>query len=83
VAGSPIIALGEPWGYSYNHWVESQNGNGTVDAYSSPGKFGFYPWISNDKRFYGILSRHDTSLGAYVASVQCGRQIRKAFLAAL
>ncbi len=80
---SPITALNEPWSYSYNHWVESEKGGGTVDAYSSPGKFGFYPWITPDRKFYGILSRHDTQPVAYGVSVQCGRQIRKAFLGAL
>lgn len=81
---SPIRQLGEPWSYSYNHWVESEKGNGTVDAYSSPGKFGFYPWITPDRKYYGILSRHDTQLiGGGADSVKCGRQIRKAFLAAL
>ena len=83
VGYSPIIVLNEPWTYSYNHWVESQYGKGTIDAYSSPGKWGFYPWISADKKFYGIVSRHDKDIGAYAVSVKCGRQIRKAFLAAL
>jgi hypothetical protein len=83
VAYSPIAALGEPWRYSYNHWVESEHGNGTVDAYSSPGKWGFYPWITPDRKFYGIVSRHDTQPAAYGVSVKCGRQIRKAFLSAL
>jgi CubicO group peptidase (beta-lactamase class C family) len=79
---SPISFLGEPWRYSYNHWVEQRH-EGTVDAYSSPGRFGFYPWISADKRFYGVLSRFDRSLGAYIKSAQCGRAIRDAFLGAL
>lgn len=81
---SPVVLLNEPWSYSYNHWVESENGNGTVDAYSSPGKFGFYPWISPDRKYYGILSRHDTQqAGAGSISARCGRQIRKAFLAVM
>jgi hypothetical protein len=79
---SPVAFLGEPWRYSYNHWVESRR-EGTVDAFSSPGRYGFYPWISADKRFYGVLSRHDRGLRAYVQSAQCGRAIREAFLGAL
>lgn len=79
---SPVESTGEPWSYSYNHWVESEHA-GTVDAYSSPGRYGFYPWISADKRLYGVLSRHDRGLRAYVESVQCGRAIRKAYLGAL
>ncbi len=83
VVFSPILLMNEPWTYSYNHWVESEKGNGSIDAYSSPGKWGFYPWISADRKYYGILSRHDKAAGAYVESVKCGRQIRKAFMAAL
>jgi hypothetical protein len=82
VAYSPIVALREPWKYSYNHWVESQDGK-VIDAYSSPGKWGFYPWLTPDRKYYGIVSRHDTSPDSYAVSVKCGRQIRKAFLAAL
>lgn len=79
---SPLEGLGEPWSYSYNHWVESEHA-GIVDAYSSAGAFGFYPWISADGRYYGVLSRHDRKARAAVASVMCGRAIRKAFLSAL
>lgn len=79
---SPIEPLGEPWSYSYNHWVETPT-PGHVEAYSSPGLFGFYPWISADMRFYGIVSRHDRRPRAYVDSVECGRAIRRAFVDAL
>lgn len=69
----------ESWHYSYGHWVEDDptHGDGT---FSSPGKFGFYPWIDSSKTYYGILGRYDTSAGAYWDSVLCGRLIRKAFL---
>jgi hypothetical protein len=81
---SPIQGLSEPWSYSYNHWVESQQGQGSVDAYSSAGAFGFYPWISGDGKFYGVLSRHDRRHArAGVDSVMCGRAIRKAWLGGL
>lgn len=72
----------EPWDYSYAHWVEKENGT-TVDAYSSPGLYGFYPWISANKAYYGIIARKSNALGAYTNSVDCGRAIRKAFLANL
>jgi hypothetical protein len=83
VAYSPTMLLGEPWGYAYNYWVESEHGNGTVDAYSSPGKFGFYPWMTPDRKYYGVLSRHQSQENGDADSVKCGRQIRKAFLNAL
>jgi len=67
------------WHYSYGHWVEDepQTGDG---AFSSPGKFGFYPWIDSTKTFYGIVAREDFAVGAYYASALCGRAIRKAFI---
>lgn len=83
VAYSPVSALGEPWKYSYNHWVESEMGKGSIDAYSSPGKFGFYPWIAGNQKYYGIVSREDIQPDSPAVSVKCGRQIRKAFLNAL
>jgi hypothetical protein len=74
------------WHYSYGHWVEDepQTGDG---AFSSPGKFGFYPWIDSTKTYYGIVAREDllpgdgTIQGApYYQSVLCGRAIRTAFM---
>jgi hypothetical protein len=56
-------------------------------AFSSPGAFGFYPWIDASKTTYGVLARHaSVSLTAddpvATASVLCGRTIRKAWFAA-
>ncbi|RZL39196.1 MAG: hypothetical protein EOP35_04210 [Rubrivivax sp.] len=83
---TPIPAA-ESWHYSLGHWVEDdpQLGDG---AFSSPGAFGFYPWISADKRFYGVVAREqrggllsgDISEKPATASVACGRQIRAAWL---
>ncbi|WP_457350399.1 hypothetical protein [Roseateles sp. P5_D6] len=83
---TPIPAT-ESWHYSLGHWVEDdpQVGDG---AFSSPGAFGFYPWISADQRFYGIVAREqrrgalgdDPSDKPAVASVNCGREIRAAWM---
>lgn len=66
----------ESWHYSVGHWVEDdpEVGDG---AFSSPGLFGFYPWIDAQRSTYGIVARssHD---GAF-SSVKCGRLIRKAW----
>ncbi|HEV6967896.1 hypothetical protein [Roseateles sp.] len=77
----------ESWHYSLGHWVEDdpQVGDG---AFSSPGAFGFYPWISADRRLYGIVAREQRNgvLGGdgqekpAVASVDCGREIRAAWM---
>jgi hypothetical protein len=77
----------ESWHYSLGHWVEDdpQVGDG---AFSSPGAFGFYPWISADKQVYGIVAREqrrgamsdDSADKPAVASVDCGREIRAAWM---
>lgn len=74
--------------YSLHHWIED-NTQGTLPngkalgagdgAYSSAGAFGFYPWITNDLQYYGIISREGES-GSGGDSLVCGRAIRAAFL---
>lgn len=72
----------EAWHYSIAHWVEddpSTNGDG---AFSSPGAFGFYPWIEASKNYYGVISRQAGSGNGEqegYASAQCGRLIRHAW----
>jgi hypothetical protein len=68
------------WHYSYAHWVEDdpQSGDG---AFSSPGAFGFYPWIDASKTYYGVLARYAPLVPqAYVQSAECGALLRKAFI---
>jgi hypothetical protein len=73
----------EAWHYSIGHWVEddpSTNGDG---AFSSPGAFGFYPWIDKSKTYYGIISRAQSPEAGEqhgYSSAQCGRLIRAAFM---
>jgi hypothetical protein len=75
----------EAWHYSYGHWVED-NPNGGDGSFSSPGAFGFYPWIDSTKTYYGIISRHQKpdrgsgEIGEGQASALCGQLIRKAFI---
>jgi hypothetical protein len=70
---------GESWHYSVGHWVEDdpEVGDG---AFSSPGAFGFYPWIDRTKTSYGVVAR--TAANGAIASVYCGRLIRKAWATA-
>ncbi len=67
------------WHYSYAHWVEDDPTTGD-GAFSSPGAFGFYPWIDATKTYYGILARYSIDAQAYVQSAECGAKIRKAFV---
>ncbi len=67
------------WHYSYGHWVEDDPTTGD-GAFSSPGTFGFYPWIDATKTYYGILARDSLDTNASIASAECGAVIRKAFV---
>lgn len=64
------------WHYSVGHWVEDDPVGGD-GAFSSPGAFGFYPWIDAGKTTYGIVARVQAN-GAW-PSVRCGQLIRKAW----
>jgi hypothetical protein len=71
------IPLEESWHYSIGHWVEDDPAVGD-GAFSSPGAFGFYPWIDASKTYYGVLAR--SAIGSALESVYCGRMIRKAWV---
>ncbi len=68
------------WHYSYAHWVEDDPATGD-GSFSSPGAYGFYPWIDRTKTYYGIVARQSLGADTYIQSVECGIQIRKAFFA--
>jgi hypothetical protein len=80
------IPSSESWHYSLGHWVEDDPKVGD-GAFSSPGAFGFYPWIDASKTYYGVLARYSqpAQVGDTVAtdSVVCGRIIRKAWMTAV
>jgi hypothetical protein len=77
-AGGPNDVSDYKWHYSLAHWVEDDG------TFSSPGLFGFYPWIDASKTWYGLVARHDTAVTKTprpaFASVVCGRLIRAAWL---
>ncbi len=79
---SAAVALPEAWHYSLAHWVEDDPVTTPPinRAYSSPGLFGFYPWVDTERRLYGILARNglDIENEAY-NSARCGRLIRLAW----
>ena len=84
VAGcnATFTPIPEAWHYSIAHWVENDPATNGDGAFSSPGAFGFYPWVEAGKHYYGIISREQftgTGIQQGYASAQCGRLIRKAF----
>lgn len=77
-------ALPENFHYALGHWVEDDpvTTPSSNFAYSSGGKFGFYPWVDFDRALYGIVAREDptaTATGEGYSSLRCGRLIRLAW----
>jgi hypothetical protein len=85
-AVSAPIPPQESWHYSIGHWVEDDPAVGD-GAFSSPGAFGFYPWIDAARSHWGIVARsvmrhagdEDVALRPSIQSVTCGRAIRAAW----
>lgn len=72
--------------YSLGHWVEDDPAY-SDGAFSSPGKFSFYPWIDRSKTYYGVLATIDAAATTQVSALpggvwplNCGRLIRRAWL---
>ena len=82
-AVSAPIPPSESWHYSIGHWVEDDPAAGD-GAFSSPGAFGFYPWVDSGRTWWGIVARmaRDSDEQEGVASMKCGRRIRAAWLSA-
>ncbi len=54
IAYSPAEA--GTWGYGFGEWVISdENGADRSNAVTSPGLFGSFPWIDNQKKYAGFL----------------------------
>lgn len=76
---SPAVTV--HWHYSIAHWVEDDPVTGD-GAFSSPGAFGFYPWIEANRKYYGVISRLASSNGEIqdgLASSACGHALRAAW----
>lgn len=84
---SRLTAIPEAWHYGLGHWIEDDPATTPAVniAFSSPGSFGFYPWIDAGRSFYGMLARQTkafTGVDEGYASVKCGRLLRMAWLTA-
>ena len=76
---SPAVSV--QWHYSIAHWVEDDPATGD-GAFSSPGAFGFYPWVEANRKYYGVIARFARGNGQIqegLASGRCGRQLRAAW----
>ena len=78
-ARSTPVPTTESWHYALGHWVEDDPAVGD-GAFSSPGAFGFYPWVDATRQWYGVLARESIAGTPAMDSVRCGRLIRQAWV---
>lgn len=76
---STYAPITEKWQYSIGHWVETDPSTDGDGAFSSPGAFGFYPWVNAAKTYYGVVVPAPANNNSGSDSVKCGRLIRHAW----
>lgn len=89
IAYSPASDWGQEWHYGLGNWLEcpEETWSSRCDALnvvSSPGAFGFHPWIDRERGVYGIVARQDGILRNPAAgSAALMVELRPAIYAAL
>jgi hypothetical protein len=85
--GGPSVSF-TPWTagqayYGLGHWIEGEpvNGTWTLTGHSSPGAYGFYPWVNAARTRYMLLARNRQFLADEEGekSRACAQTIRKAY----
>jgi CubicO group peptidase (beta-lactamase class C family) len=59
---SPFLRIGKHYQYGYGNWVECLNNNCTNPRNSSPGRYGFYPWVDTRHNKFGVLAMESSLL---------------------
>lgn len=89
LAHSPLTEAGREWHYGYGLWRECPEEIFSAACVehvriSSPGAYGFYPWIDRRHEYWGVLSTDRSILtGAATDSVLAGERVQPLLEAAL
>ncbi len=85
IGKSPMVEAGLPYHYGLTAWLECTAGEAPCPVVSSPGAFGFTPWVDRANGYYAIVAMEDfqTSNGIAAKSVRVSYAIRDAIVAAL
>ncbi len=68
IGNSPAVAAGQPYRYGLGVWLECARPADGCDRVSSPGAFGFTPWIDRGHRYYAMLAMELDRRGEVVSS---------------
>ena len=89
IAHSPLTRAGFEWHYGLGMWRECSeptftSGCAARTIVSSPGAYGFYPWIDRDRKYWAVMStRRSILANASEASVLAGQRLQPLIIAAL
>jgi D-alanyl-D-alanine-carboxypeptidase/D-alanyl-D-alanine-endopeptidase len=85
IGSSPIQRLGLPYRYGLTAWLECPTPAAGCSVISSPGAFGFTPWLDREHGYYAILGMEltDTNGGVVAFAVNLALALEPAILAAL
>lgn len=72
----PSVALNLAWRYSWSAWLECPGPVDECDLISSPGAFGFTPWVDREHGYYAILAMESPENGGAGFSVELERALQ-------
>jgi hypothetical protein len=84
-AYTPVLYINQAWRYGYGLWTECHQpkwDQNCAGIYSSPGLYGFYPWIDRKNNYYGIVGTYNPT-DLIAVSPQLGQIIQPLIESAL
>ncbi len=85
IVNSPMADAGLPYHYGLGAWLECDAATVPCPVISSPGAYGFTPWVDRNNGYYAIVALEDFQLATGIAakSVRISHAIRAAIVSAL
>lgn len=81
--GNSPPAAGPGQRYGLTAWLDCDTPASGCNRISSPGAFGFTPWVDRDAGYYAVLGMYDSQAGAGGAAVQLEKALHPMIVAAL
>ncbi len=85
IGKSPMAELGLPFRYGLGAWLECATPAAGCSVISSPGAFGFTPWLDRNVGYYAIIAMEsgDTDTGVVPFSVRLAQELKPLIAQAL
>jgi CubicO group peptidase (beta-lactamase class C family) len=85
IGNSPFRQIGLPYRYGLSAWLECETPASGCAAISSPGAFGWTPWLDREAGYYAIIGTEisDPGSGVVAFSVSLAQELKPLIRAAL